>query len=135
MPDRKIEGIGNTVEGAYTKAGGTELHDKIMVEKVKDSTTFITQIHHRQSPMRILYNQSDVAPVWETEIFYQKRLGHPADKVEIDDEYTELSVSMAGLLKDAPNKVAANHFIDFLISEEAQAIFKKYGFKDVPANK
>ena len=103
-----------------------------MVEKVKDSTTFITQIHHRQSPMRILYNQSDVAPVWETEIFYQKRLGYPVDKVEIADEYTKLSVSMAGLLKDAPNKAAANHFIDFL---KAQAIFKKYGFKDVPANK
>jgi molybdate transport system substrate-binding protein len=135
MPDKKIEGIGNTVEEAYIKAGGMELHNKIMVEKVKNSTTFITQIHHRQSPMRILYDRSDVAPVWETEIFYQKRLGHPVDKVEIGDEYTKLSVSMAGLLKDAPNKVAANHFMDFLKSEEAQAIFKKYGFKDVPTNK
>jgi molybdate transport system substrate-binding protein len=135
MPDKKIEGIGNTIEEAYIKAGGIELHNKIMVEKVKNSTTFITQIHHRQSPMRILYDRSDVAPVWETEIFYQKRLGHPVDKVEIGDEYTKLSVSMAGLLKDAPNKVAANHFMDFLKSEEAQAIFKKYGFKDVPTNK
>jgi molybdate transport system substrate-binding protein len=132
MPDKKIEGIGNTVEEAYIKAGGKELHDRIMVEKVKDGTTFITQIHHRQSPMRILYAQSDVAPVWETEIFYQKRLGHPVDMVEIADEYNKISVSMAGLLKDAPNKDAANHFMDFLKSGEAQAIFKKYGFKDVP---
>lgn len=135
MPDKKIEGIGNTVEEAYTKAGGAELHNKIMVEKVKNSATFITQIHHRQSPMRILYDQSDVAPVWKTEIFYQKSLVHPVDKIEIADECTKLSVSMAGLLKDAPNKAAANHFLDFLKSEEARAIFKKYGFKDVPANK
>ncbi len=135
MPDKKIEGIGNTVEDAYRKAGGEKLHHKIMVDKVKDSTTFITQIHHRQSPMRILYNKSDVAPVWETEIFYQKSLGHSVDKVVIPEKYNKLSVSSAGLLKDGPNKEAANHFMDFLISEDAQAIFKKYGFKDVPASK
>lgn len=135
MPDKKIEGIGNKVEELFKKAGGNELHSKIMVDKVNDSSTFITEIHHRQSPMRILYNQSDVAPVWETEIFYQKNLGHPVDYIGIPEAYNTLSVSSAGLLKDAPNKVAANHFMDFLKSEEAKGIFKKYGFKDVPANK
>lgn len=133
MPDKDIEGIGNTVEDAYRKAGGEKLHHRIMVDKVKDSTTFITEIHHRQSPMRILYNKSDVAPVWETEISYQKSLGHSVDKVVIPERYNKLSVTSAGLLKDAPNKEAANHFLDFVISEEAQAIFKKYGFKEVPS--
>ncbi len=135
MPNKKIEGIGKTVEEAYIKAGGEKLHHKIMVDKVKNNTTFLTQIHHRQSPMRILYNQSDVAPVWETEIFYQKSLGHKVDMVNISEKYNKLSVSMAGLLKDAAHKEAANHFMDFLISKESQAIFKKFGFKDVPANK
>lgn len=135
MPDKKIEGIGNNVEDAFIKAGGQELHNKIMVQKVKDSSTFITQIHHRQSPMRILYNQSDVAPVWETEIFYQKSLGHKMDMISIPEKFNKLSVSMAALLKDAPHKEAANHFMDFIKSEEAKAIFKKYGFKDVPAIK
>lgn len=135
MPDKKIEGIGNNVEDAYLKAGGQELHNQIMVQKVKDSSTFITQIHHRQSPMRILYNKSDVAPVWETEIFYQKSLGHKVDMVSIPEEYNKLSVSMAAILKDAPNKEAANHFLDFITTKEAKAIFKKYGFKDVPSNK
>lgn len=134
MPDKNIEGIGNTVEDAYKKAGGEKLHNKIMVDKVKDRTTFITEIHHRQSPMRILYNKSDVAPVWETEISYQKSLGHPVDKVVIPEKYNKLSVTSAGLLKNASNKEAANHFMDFLISEEAQEIFKKYDFKEVPAN-
>ena len=135
MPNKKFEGIGKTIEEAYIKAGGEKLHHEIMVDKVKDNTTFLTQIHHRQSPMRILYNQSDVAPVWETEIFYQKSLGHKVDMVSIPEKYNKLSVSMAGLLKDASHKEAANHFMDFLISQESQSIFKKFGFKDVPANK
>ena len=39
---------------------------------------------------------------------------------------------MAGLLKDAVHKEATNKFIDFLKTEEAKAIFKKYGFENVP---
>ena len=135
MPDKKIEGIGNNIEDAYIKAGGQELHNQLMVQKVKDSSTFITQIHHRQSPMRILYNKSDVAPVWETEIFYQKSLGHNVEMVYIPEAYNKLSVSIAGLLKDAPRKEAANHFMDFIKSEAANTIFKKYGFKDIPTSK
>ena len=130
MPDKRIEGIGNAVEEAYTKAGGEKLLKKITVTKVKDSTTFITQIHHRQSPMRILYSQSDVAPVWETEIMYQKSLGHPIDAVSIPDQYNKKSVTTAGVLKNAPHHEAANHFVDFLVSPEAQAIFKKFGFQN-----
>lgn len=130
MPDKNIEGIGNTVEDAYRKAGGEKLHHTIMVDKVKDSTTFITKIHHRQSPMRILYNKADVAPVWETEITYQKSLGHPVDKVVIPKKFNKYSVTSGGILNDAPHKEAANHFMDFLISNEAQTIFKKFGFKE-----
>ncbi|MEO5990193.1 MAG: hypothetical protein ABIP68_01040 [Ferruginibacter sp.] len=50
-------GIGKRIEEAFVKAGGEQLKNKIMVDKVKDSTTFLTYIHHRQSPMRILYGQ------------------------------------------------------------------------------
>lgn len=130
MPDKKIEGIGKTVEESYRKAGGADLHQRVMVEKVKDSTTFITQIHHRQSPMRILYGESDVAPVWETEIFYQQRLGHPVEGVEIPEAYNKRSVSSAGILKTSPRKEAAQHFLEFLTSKESLEIFKKYGFEE-----
>lgn len=135
MPDKKIEGVGKNIEEFFMKVGGQELHDKIMVDKVKDSTTFLTQIHHRQSPMRILYNQSDVAPVWETEIFYQQSIGHPVDQVAIPETFNKLSVSMAGLLNNAPHKEAAYYFMDFLQSAEAKAIFKKFGFELPPLEK
>ncbi len=54
--------------------------------------------------MRILYNQSEIAPVWETEILYQQQIGHPVDKVEIPEAYNKISVTAAGILKDAPQK-------------------------------
>ncbi len=132
MPDKAIEGIGKNVEDAYLKAGGDALHNAIMQQKVADSSTFITQIHHRQSPMRILYNQSDVAPVWETEIFYQQKIGHPVDKVAIPDDYNKVAVTAAAILKNAPHKKAAKHFMEFLQTEEAKAIFRNFGFLDVP---
>ena len=106
-----------------------------MMNKVKDGTTFLTQIHHRQSPMRILYKQSDVAPVWETEIIYQQMLNHPVEKIAIPEKYNKLAVTAAGVLKDAPNKEAAMHFVHFLASDEAKSIFKKYGFAEPPSNK
>ena len=133
MPDKAIEGIGKNIADAYVKAGGQPLHDAIMKQKVADSSTFITQIHHRQSPMRILYNQSDVAPVWETEVFYQQSIGHPVDKVNIPEAYNKIAVTAAGVLKDAPHKEAAIHFMEFLVSEKSKSIFKKYGFLDVPS--
>ena len=132
MPDKAIEGIGKQVEEAYRKAGGQQFHDKIMQQKVADSTTFITQIHHRQSPMRMLYNQSDVAPVWITEILYQQRLNHPVDMVAIPEPYNHTSVTAAGLLKDAPHKKAGEDFIKFLTSKEGKEVFKKYGFEEPP---
>lgn len=132
MPDKKIEGIGKAVEEAFIEAGGQALYQTIMVKKIKDSTTFVTQIHHRQSPMRLLYNQSDVAPVWETEVLYQQHLGHPVEGIAIPASYNKLSVSVAGVLKNAPHKKPAHDFMDFLKSPEAQAVFKKYGFSQPP---
>lgn len=128
MPNPAWEGIGKRIEESYVKAGGENLKKKVMETKVKDSTTFLTQIHHRQSPMRILYEQSDAAPVWYTEVHYQKMIGNPVEDVEIPASKNVVSQNVAGQLKKAPNAVAAKHFMDFLISPAAKAIYKKYGF-------
>ena len=128
LPDKKIEGIGETIEKVYTKAGHTKAYERIAKQKVTDGSTFVTQIHHRQSPLRILNNHSDVAPVWETEVFYQQQLGYPVEGVPIPEEGNKPSVSVAGVLKNAPHKKAAQDFVNFLTGPEAAAIFKKYGF-------
>ena len=128
MPNPEWEGIGKRIEEAYVQAGGENLKNRIMQEKVKDSTTFLTQIHHRQTPMRILYNQSDAGPVWYTEAYYQQMIGHPVELITIPDNENMQSVSMAGIMKQAPHLQAARNFVDFLSSDAVKAIYKKYGF-------
>lgn len=128
MPNPAWEGIGRQIEAAYKKAGGDSLHDKIMLKKVKTGTTWFTKIHHRQSPMRVLYGQSDAAPVWYSEVFYQQMLNHPVDMIPIPDNENVTATYMAGLLKTAPHPGAARDFMQFLNSREAKAIYRKYGF-------
>src|SRR5579872_736131 len=59
MPNPAWEGVARQIEDSLRKAGGAELLSKVMEVKVKDGTTFLTQIHHRQTPMRILRKESD----------------------------------------------------------------------------
>lgn len=128
MPNPEWEGIGKRIEEAYIKAGGEELKNKIMINKVKDSTTFLTHIHHRQSAIRILYDASDAAPVWLSEVLYQKMIGHPVEIIEIPDQENIESQYVAGQLKDAPHPVVAGLFMKFLVGNTAKQIYSTYGF-------
>ncbi|GAB2677941.1 substrate-binding domain-containing protein [Flavihumibacter cheonanensis] len=128
MPNPAWEGIGRRIEEAYVKAGGEKLKNTIMETKVKDSSTYLTQIHHRQSPMRILYQQSDAAPVWYSEAYYQQMINHPVEMITIPDKENISATYMAGLMKAAPHPQAAKDFMQFLISETAKNIYQKYGF-------
>nr|WP_067053306.1 substrate-binding domain-containing protein [Mucilaginibacter sp. L294] len=128
MPNPAWEGIGKRIEEAYVKAGTETLRKTIMETKVKDSSTYLTQIHHRQSPMRILYNQSDAAPVWYSEVYYQKMIKHPVELIEIPESENISATYVAGQLKNAPHVQAAKDFMDFLVSPAAKAIYRKYGF-------
>ena len=128
MPNPEWEGIGKSIEEAYVKAGGEDLKKAIMQTKVKDSTTYLTHIHHRQTPMRILYNLSDAAPVWYTEAYYQKMIGHPVELIEIPAKENVEALSVAAILKNAPHQQAAKNFMDFLMSAAGKAVYEKYGF-------
>ncbi|MBD1425225.1 substrate-binding domain-containing protein [Sphingobacterium arenae] len=129
MPNPAWEGIGRQIEAAYRKVGGEELHTAVMENKVKDGSTFLTRIHHRESPLRILLGNSDVAPVWTSEVVYQKMIGHPVEEVEIPQEENIRSTYRAGRLKNAPRPEAADLFMEYLISDEAKKIYIKYGFE------
>lgn len=129
MPNPAWEGIGRQIEIAYRKVGGEELHHAVMTKKQEDGSTYLTRIHHRESPLRILLNQSDVAPVWTSEVVYQKMIGHPVEEIKIPLEQNIRSTYKAGRLKNAPRPEAADLFMDYLISKEAKEIYKKYGFE------
>ncbi|WP_288096264.1 substrate-binding domain-containing protein [Hydrotalea sp.] len=128
MPNPEWEGIGRRIEEAYVKAGGVALKNEIMDVKVKNQTTYLTQIHHRQTPMRILYAQSDAGPVWYSEAYYQQMINHPIEMVTIPDNENITATYMAGLMKNAPHKQAAKDFMTFLTSPAAKTIYRKYGF-------
>jgi len=128
MPNPEWEGIGKRIEEACVKAGGEALKIAVMEKKVKNNTTFLTQIHHRQSPMRILYNQSDAAPVWYSEAYYQRLIGHPIELIDIPENENVQAEYIAGELKKAPHHIAAEEFMRFLVSPVAKSIYRKYGF-------
>jgi ABC-type molybdate transport system substrate-binding protein len=130
MPNPKWEGIARAIEATYRKAGGDDLERQIMRTKVEDGTTHLTQIHHRQTPLRILRRQSDVGPVWYTEAYFQQSvLHHPISLVEIPADQNARVTYTAALLKDAPHTAAGQAFMAFLVSPEAQAIYRRYAFE------
>lgn len=130
MPNPAWEGIGRQILASYRKAGGAALVDAVMQAKVKDGTAFLTHMHHRQSPLRVLQGQSDAAPVWETEVYFQQHiLHHPVEGVAIPAAQNTMATYTAALMKDAPHTAAARDFFKFMTSPEAEAIYHKYGFR------
>ena len=129
MPNPAWEGIARQIEAGYRKAGGDALDHAIMDSKVKDGSTFLTRIHHRQSPLRVLQGESDAAPVWSTEAYFQQQiLHHPVETVEIPAAQNVTATYTAARMKDAPHEQAAKDFLAFMQSPAAQAVYRKYGF-------
>jgi len=130
MPNPQTEGIARQIEASYRKAGGEALDTSIMKTKVADGSTFLTSIHHRQSPMRVLQGDSDAAPVWFTEAYFQQQiLHHPVETIAIAPSQNTTATYTAGRMKDAPHAQAARDFMTFMHSPAALAIYHKYGFQ------
>ena len=132
MPNPAWEGIAKQIEASYRKAGGEALDHTIMQTKVADGSTFLTHIHHRQSPLRVLEGESDAAPVWSTEAYFQQQiLHHPVETVAIPAAQNAVATYTAARMRDAPHEQAAKDFLVFMQSPAAQAVYRKYGFQSV----
>jgi molybdate transport system substrate-binding protein len=130
MPNPQWEGIAKQIEASYHKAGGDALDHTIMDSKVNDGSTYLTRIHHRESPLRVLQGESDAAPVWATEAYFQQQILHrPVETVVIPADQNVTATYTAARMKDAPHAQAAKDFLAFMISPDAQAIYRKYGFQ------
>jgi len=129
MPNPDWEGIATPIQKAYVNEGGEDLKNRIMQDKKDNNTTFLTKMHHRQTPLRIMRKESDAGPVWYTETYYHAKMkNHPIAMVEIPDSVNEYVTYTAGVFKDAPHPDIAEKFIKFLTEGKGQEVYKKYGF-------
>jgi ABC-type molybdate transport system substrate-binding protein len=98
--------------------------------------SWFTAVHHRETPDRILANQSDAGMVWKTEVLAAERGGAKIDAVALPDEDSlrrEVSY-VIGMLKAAPRAAAGQAFLEFLSSPECQQAYGKYGFVNASAD-
>jgi ABC-type molybdate transport system substrate-binding protein len=128
MPNPAWEGVARQIEQAYRKAGGEPLVETIMVTKVRDGTTLLTQIHHRQTPMWLISGRVDAGPVWLSEVLYQVRIGAPIAAVRIAPAQNVREIYDAAVVKAAPHPLPAREFVRFLRTPQAQRIYRSYGF-------
>lgn len=130
MPNPKWEGIAaNAIMPALRAAGGEALVRRIYQEKVEEGSTFLTQIHHRQTPLRIMEGKCAAGAVWYTEAYYHASIAnHPVSFVTLRTDHDHYATYTAGVLEDAPHRQAARDFVDFLRGPEGQAVYRRYGF-------
>ncbi len=128
MPNPKTEGIARQIELAYKKAGGDRLVRTIMVAKVRNGTTILTSIHHRETPAWVAQGKVDAGPVWISEALYQQRVRSAITVIRIAQRVNVTGLYLAAIVKHAPHRQAAHAFTSFLTSPQAQAIYRSYGF-------
>jgi molybdate transport system substrate-binding protein len=128
------EGITLPTIEMYRRAGGEELVWKIMSIKAADGTTRFTQVHHRETPERLIKGEVDAGNVWITEYLEYARKGWPIAKVEPGpslDMRDAVKYVIGRVDKVAKNAANAAKFLAFMESRAAQTIYAKHGF--VPA--
>jgi len=131
MPNPELEGVSRQIVDSLRKAGGDDLFRTVYQEKPKSGSTYLTQIHHRQTPMRIMRRESDAGVTWNSEIRFQEKIGNPIEGVSIPKTENSTGIYAAAVVTNAPHADAARAWIAFLTSPEAQGIYAEYGFGGV----
>jgi ABC-type molybdate transport system substrate-binding protein len=130
MPNPNWEAIAvHQIIPALRDTGGEQLVQDIYQNKVRDGSNFVTRIHHRQTPLRIMQGQCAAGAVWYTEAYFHAVLTrHPISLVVLPDSQNRYSVYTAGLMNNAPHRQAGEDFLRFLQSAQGQAVYRRYGF-------
>lgn len=134
MPNPQWEGVANQIANSLRKAGGESLDRSVYVTKVQTGKTRLTEIHHRQTPMRILQNQADAGVTWASEVRFQESIHNPIAGVAIPQDQNTTAVYAGGVVTGAPHPQAAAQWLEFLKTPEAQAIYRRFGFQSIAAS-
>lgn len=129
MPNPEFEGIARQIKASLTKAGGPALATMVYETKVKDGTTKLTHIHHRQTPLWIMQGRAEAGVTWQSEAMFQEQAGHPIAHVDIPDSQNSTAIYGGAVVKGAAHQKAGREWLQFIRSPEGLAIFERYGFK------
>ena len=129
MPNPEWEGVARQIEASLRKAGGDTLEKAVYEEKVANGTTRLTEIHHRQTPMRMMNGTADAGVTWASEVRFQQSIGNPIEGVAIPAAQNTTAIYAGAVMKDAPHATTAAEWLAFLRSSEAQAVYRQFGFK------
>ena len=128
MPNPEWEGIARQIGDSLRKAGGEPLFHTVYELKVQNGSTYLTQIHHRQTAMRIMKGESEAGVTWSSEVRFQEKIRNPIAGIGIPKDQNIAAVYGAAVLRNAPHPEAARAWVAFLNSPEAQAVYREYGF-------
>lgn len=129
MPNPAYEGIARQIEASLKKAGGNTLEQKVYETGVKDGSTILTHIHHRQTPLFLMQGLADAGITWKSEAIFQEQVGHPISNISIPAKYNTTAIYGGAMVKDAAHPAAAKQWLGFIHSPTALKIFEHYGFK------
>lgn len=128
MPNPEFEGVARQVKAALAKAGGDELVKSVYETKVKDGSTLLTRMHHRQTPVWLMQGRAQAGVTWRSETIFQEQRGLATERVDIPAKENVTGIYSGAVVKDAAHVAEARAWLDFLKSEQAQAVFARYGF-------
>ena len=134
MPNPEWEGVANQIASSLRKAGGEELYKAVYQTKVQNGETMLTEIHHRQTPMRIMKGEADAGVTWASEVRFQESIHNPIAGVPIPDAQNTVAVYAGGVVTGAPHTHVAAQWLEFLRSPEAQTIYHRFGFQSAAAS-
>lgn len=126
MPNPRTEGVGRLIVRALEATGGSELADRVMVEKVADGTTLLTSIHHRESPTWLLEGRVDAAPLWSTEAALHSR-AHPAlHAVPIADDVNQCGRYCIAAVRGG--RPVGSDIVAFMSTPQVRELYARHGF-------
>ena len=132
MPNPEWEGVAKQIANSLRKAGGDSLYQAVYQDKVKSGKTVLTEIHHRQTPMRIMNGRVDAGVTWASEVRFQESIGNPIKGIVIPADLNTTAIYAGGVMQHAPHPEIAAQWLAFLTSPEAQTIYHQYGFRSIP---
>ncbi|MGU3668179.1 molybdate ABC transporter substrate-binding protein [Methylobacterium sp. A49B] len=128
MPNPEFEGVARQIKASLAKAGGDALVKAVYDTKVADGTTLLTRMHHRQTPVWLMQGRAQAGVTWRSETLFQEQVGLPTERIDIPDEQNATGIYAGAVVKEAAHPAEAKLWLDFLLGDDARAVFARYGF-------